>query len=104
MLDLLIEFVFFIIKTMSNIIITPIQLLLETAFPDLGTLITNCEGWLSEYGFRYLLFAKKSFMNLLAFPQALFSLIIGYIIIKIGLHVSMQVYRFGINIYNKFKI
>ena len=104
MLDLLIEFVFFIIKTLSNIIITPIQLLLKDAFPDFGTLINNCESWLSDYGFRYLLFAKKSFMNLLAFPQALFSLIIGYIIIKIGLHVSMQVYRFGINIYNKFKI
>lgn len=104
MIDILIRFVFFVIKSLSDIIITPIQLILTTVFPDFGNLIDAAQTWLSDYGFQYLLFAKKSFMNITAFPQALFTIIIGYIVIKIGLHISMQLYRFSINIYNRFKI
>lgn len=103
MLNVLIEFIFYIIKTLSDIIITPIQLLFTNVFPDFSILIENGQSWLSDYGFRYLLFTKKALMNLIGFPQALFSILISYILVKISLHVSMQIYRFSVNIYNKFK-
>lgn len=104
MLNVIIKAVFFVVKALADLFVTPIQKVIVLALPDIGDLILNCESWLSTYGFRYLKFAKMFFMRLLCFPQALFTLIIGYIIIKIGLHVSIQLYRFGINIYNKFKI
>lgn len=104
MLNVLINFVFYIVTSLSNIIITPIENLLVNNIPALGDLIINAESFLHNYVFLYTGFIKKMFMNFMLFPQTLMSLILAYFMFKVLVYSSMTLVRFGINVYNKFKI
>lgn len=103
MLQILVNFIFFIVKTISNIIFTPILTLITSFFPDIGDLITGCQYFLSTYVFKACSFVKNMFINITGFPQSLFNFIALYISLKISLHLGMTTYRFILKMWEKFK-
>lgn len=103
MLQVLVNFIFYIIKTISNLIFTPILALLTAFFPDIGDLIASAQNFLTTYIFDVLRFIKSAFMHTTGFPQTLFTFIASYILLKIGLHVGMTTYRFILKMWERFK-
>lgn len=103
MLQGLLNLVFYIIELIANIILTPIINLFNSVFPDLSGYMSNITNFLNSYVFPYMKFVKNAFMNITGFPQAMFNLLIGYLIIKIGLYTAIKTYTLIKKIWEMFK-
>lgn len=103
MLQGLLNLVFYIIELIANIILTPIINLFNSVFPDLSGYMGNITNFLNAYIFPYMKFIKNAFMNITGFPQTMFNLLIGYLIIKIGLYASVKTYILIKKLWEMFK-
>lgn len=103
MLQGLLNLVFYIIELIANIILSPIINLFNTVFPDLSGYVAGITHFLNTYLFPYMRFVKNAFMNITGFPQTMFNLLVGYIIIKIGLYAGVQTYIIIKKLWEMFK-
>lgn len=104
MLSVLIKFVFTIITKLFGLILSPILGIIIALFPDLGTIITNVLNFLTTYCFTYISFGVRMLENLTFLPHTLIVFLFDYFLIKYTIYLTLQAVKFGITVYNKFKI
>lgn len=103
MFKVLVNFIFYIVSKLAEIILTPVVALLTSLFPDLGALITNVKYFLSNYVFDVLQWTKMFLINTLAFPQELLNFLISTFTILITIYISMHLYKGVMALYQKLK-
>lgn len=103
MFQLLIDFVFWLLTKIAEIIFTPITMFITGIFPSLGNIITGVQNFLNTYVFDILKWFKMFAINTLAFPNELLSFIVAVFEVLITIHLTMLVYKGIMTIYQKFK-
>lgn len=103
MFQMLIDFVFWLLSKIAEIIFTPITALLTGIFPDLTNIISGVQNFLNTYVFDTLKWFKMFAINTLAFPSELLTFLIAVFEVLITIHLSMLVYKGILTIYQKLK-
>lgn len=103
MQQILINFLKWIITTLSSIFITPVVSLLTAAIPDLQIALSAISNFIVNYALPYINFAKEVFLNISCLPRSLFTLLVSYLLFKISLHAGIQIYKLIVKIWNLVK-
>lgn len=93
MQELLIQFLMWIIKTLSAIFIAPIIKLVMLFIPDLENYIDVCQEFLGDYVFEGALFVKQVFVNCTGVSQVILASLFTYLALKVALWASMLAYK-----------
>lgn len=98
MINKLLEFVMFIINALLGIIMTPIDLLLQTAFPSVLSAISHITDFF-DLGFTYFSFFLKLFM----IPKAPLVLYLSIVSAILVFNITIRAYSLIISAYRTFK-
>lgn len=99
MLQILINFVFKIITSLANSIVTPFLAAITALFPDLGVAFQHVLEYVTT-ALTYVPFL----IDFMLIPRAAIVLLFDYYVIKYSIHLLKVSINFSINIYNKLKI
>lgn len=102
MIEALVKAIFWLIGKVSDIIILPIMLLLQTSLPDLTSYITQIEGYLDQYVWTTAAFVKRVMINF-GVPQIVFTFIITWYGFKLAVATGVRLYALFYNLYTKLK-
>lgn len=98
MLQLLINFIFNIVLTIIQFILSPFILAVTSLFPDLSIIISSILTFLSS-----ALTYVTSLLHFLCFEPSMFTLLFNYFIIKFSIFGLVNAIKFTVNLYNKLK-
>lgn len=98
MLNILFNFVFKLIAKIFDIITLPFFSALYLLFPNLDTYFSYANTFITQ-ALGYVGF----FTNSLLIPSGWFSALFGYLSIKFSIFILSRSFKFGLNIYQKFK-
>lgn len=98
MLNILFNFVFKLVLKLFDLITMPFFAILYALFPDLSTTLTNITSFLTS-ALTYIGF----FPRMLMLPSGWFSALFSYFSIKLTIFLAARTFKFGLNIYQKFK-
>lgn len=99
MINILINFVFYIINFIYKITVGPFLSVVFNLFPSLGTFFSSFVSLFDNYIIPYI-FSFKAFFYIPNFVVVTF---INYVIIKNLIFLSISAFKFSVNIYEKFK-
>ena len=103
MQNILLNFLMWLLKTLSSIFITPIMALITAFIPSVGTYIIQTQSFFSDYVFEPMRFCIRLLLNVTGISQS--ALIFGftYLTLKITLHISIQAYKLIMRIWRLIK-
>ena len=99
MINAIVKGIFFLITKMFDILLSPIILLITALFPNLSDMFSHLSTFLG-YCFTYV----RSILSLLLINDTMITTLFDYFIILYSIYLIVLAIRFGINIYNKFKL
>lgn len=95
---MLINFIFNIILTIANFVLSPFMSLITSLFPDLSQVILSITNFFSV-AITYV----STILHWFFFDKSMWILIFDYYIIKYSIFLLTSAVRFTINIYDKLK-
>lgn len=98
MLQMLINFIFNIVLTIVQFILSPFILAVTALFPDLSTVISSILTFFSS-----ALTYVSTVLHWLLFSPAMWTLLFDYFVIKYSIHLLISAVKFTVNMYNKLK-
>lgn len=99
MINAIIKGIFFLITKLFTFIFTPVLALVTRSLPDLSTAFAYIAQYFS-YGFTYI----RSISRLLLIPDNLYVFLFDYFIVCNTIFYGILIYRFALNVYQKFKL
>lgn len=99
MINAIIKGIFFLVTKLFDFLLSPIILLITGLFPTLTNMFTHISTFLSLC-FTYV----RSILSLLLINDIMITTLFDYFIILYSIYLIVLAVRFGINIYNKFKL
>ena len=95
LIDIFLKF----ISTCSTIVFLPIFLTLEAFVPDFTDYLIIIDDFINNYIIKGVAFFREVMFNVTGFPRALFNVLIGYLVFKLGLMIVKQVIKMVVNAY-----
>lgn len=80
----IIEIFFWLLGIIVSLFVYPIQLIIVTAFPDVGNYLTTVVDYFTDDVFPMISFVKEVVLGITCIPHALWDLIIGILLFKVG--------------------
>lgn len=99
MINSIVKGIFNLITSLFNALLSPVISSITALFPALGSFFTSISSFLS-YCFTYV----RSILSLLLISDTYIIAFFDYIIICYSIYLVVLAIRFGITIYNKFKL
>lgn len=99
MINAIVNGIFKLVINLFNVILTPIISAITVLFPDINTYFTYINTFLS-----YALTYVGTVLDLFLIPRSALVLLFDYIAICYSIYLLSISIKFGITIYNKFKI
>lgn len=103
MQNILLNFLMWIITTLSNIFVRPIMTLIVAFIPDIGDYITQTQSFFTQYVFEPMSFCIRLLLNVTGLPQAALVFGFTYLALKITLHIGMQAIKLIMKIWGLVK-
>lgn len=98
MINLIIQFIFWLITTIFNIIFTPVFAAIYALFPDVAQYFTYINNFL-DYAFQYV----NAALDFLIIPSAAMQLLFSYIVIKYSIFLVRQTIKFTFKVFTTLK-
>lgn len=99
MINAIVKGIFFLVTKLFDFLLSPIILIITALFPNLSDMFTYLSTFLG-YCFTYV----RSILSLLLINDTMITTLFDYFIILYSIYLTVLGVRFGINIYNKFKL
>ena len=98
MLQILINFIFNVVLTIIQFILSPFLLAVTALFPDISTVVSSILMFLTQ-SLTYV----TTILRLLLFTPDMFTLLFDYFVIKYSIFGLVSAIKFTVNLYNKLK-
>lgn len=98
MLQILINFIFNVVLTIIQFVLSPFLLAVTALFPDISTVVSSILMFLTQ-SLTYV----TSILRLLLFTPDMFTLLFDYFLIKYSIFGLVSAIKFTVNLYNKLK-
>lgn len=98
MLQILINFIFNVVLTIIQFVLSPFLLAITALFPDISTVVSSILMFLTQ-SLTYV----TTILRLLLFTPDMFTLLFDYFLIKYSIFGLVSAIKFTINLYNKLK-
>lgn len=99
MINAIINGIFSLILSLFNALMSPFISVITALFPPVDTFFSYISSFLS-----YCLTYVSTIIDLLFIPRGSLILFFDYLLVCYTIFITVQVIRFAINIYNKFKL
>lgn len=103
MQNALLNILIWLLKTLSNIFIRPIMIVITAFIPEIGEYITQAQLFFTTYIFEPMKFCMRLLMNVTGLPQEILVFAFTYLALKITLHISMQVIKLSMKVWRLVK-
>ena len=103
MQDILLRFLMFLLKTLSNIFIAPIMALIEVFIPSVTQFVTVCQTFLNNYVFTGAGFVKQVFVNCTGVSQTILIALFTYLTAKVTLYIGMLAVKLAMKVWRLVK-
>lgn len=98
MLQILINFIFNVVLTIIQFILSPFLLAVTALFPDISTVVSSILMFITQ-----ALTYVTTVLRLLLFTPQMFTLLFDYFVIKYSIFGLVSAIKFTVNLYNKLK-
>lgn len=98
MLQILINFIFNVVLTIIQFILSPFLLAVTALFPDISTVVSSILMFITQ-----ALTYVTTVLRLLLFTPQMFTLLFDYFFIKYSIFGLVSAIKFTVNLYNKLK-
>lgn len=100
---ILLKIVAWIISTIVNLIFLPLFSVLKVLFPDFSNFLSTATGFMNDYLFDGLAFAREVFFNVTHFPREIISLTVTFIMGFFLFQVAQRGFMFVLNLWKALR-
>lgn len=95
--NLIIKFIFSIIKLFSSVITAPFMLILNLLLPNFSNFVGYANQFINQYLLHGIAFFREIILNVTGFPRDLLQSLIAYVLARVSFDIAKRPIKFVIN-------